>query len=258
MKPRPAVLLITLFLFCGASPRETPVVRVVKSTAPSVVNISTERVVLLQQHPSWGRYGNMMDSLFTDFFQPYGAMKLQSLGSGAVVSDDGVIVTNAHVIHMASKIFAILHDGTTLEAALLGVSQQDDIALIKVDPPKKLKAVEIAGDIIIGETAIAIGNPLGLQNSVTVGVVSGTNRTFFSPATKHVFSSLIQTDAAINFGSSGGPLLNLEGKLIGINLAVAEGASNIGFAVPGEKVRLMLEEYEKVKTGRKVIRVPVQ
>ncbi len=228
--------------------RETPVVKVVKTCAPSVVNISTERLILLRQNPFWGNFGNQYDDFFQEYFRNnFGVMKQNSLGSGVIVSKDGLIVTNAHVIHMASKIYIKIKDQEAQEASLIGVDNMNDLALIKINPAQPLQPIQFADDVMIGETAITIGNPLGLESSVSVGVISGTNRTSYMSQANHIFSNLIQTDASMNPGNSGGALLNLEGKLIGINLAMMQNAQNIGFAVSAEKVKKMLIEYDKVK-----------
>lgn len=243
--------------------RHTPVVRVVKECSSSVVNIGTERIILLRQNPFWGNYGERFDDAFEDFFRPsYGTLKQKSLGSGVEVSSDGLIVTNAHVIHMANKIYVTLSNGQIYEAVQIGIDNVNDLALIKIEPKEPLNAVQFADDVITGETVVAIGNPFGLENSVSAGVVSGTNRTTYLPQTNHLLSELIQTDASINPGSSGGALLNLEGKLVGINLAVVQNANNIGFVVPAKKVKDMMQEYERFKNRvnqtRKVLDVPVQ
>jgi serine protease Do len=235
----------------GESLRETPAVKVFRECSPSVVNISTERVVFLRQQPLWGNYGNVFDDYFNQYSSAVGAMKLPSLGSGVVVSEDGLIATNAHVIQMASKIIVILQDGSSLEARVIGTDVSDDIALIKVDPPKPLKPVKFAKDVLVGETVVAIGNPFGLQNSVSSGIISGTNRSCFVNGLSRPYQGLIQTDASINPGSSGGGLLNLDGELVGINLSIVQNAQNIGFVIPNSKIAAMLKEYERVKTSLK-------
>lgn len=264
----PATTLIVLCalagrLFAAESPRVTPVVKVVQRWAPSVVNISTERIVLLRQNPFWGHYGGVFDEFFSRHAVtslPVGAMRLKGLGSGVVVAKDGLIVTNAHVVHMASKVYAVLSEGTTAEASVLAVSPANDIAIIKIDPPKALQPVIFARDVMIGETVVSIGNPYGLENSVSAGIVSGTNRSFSAgsgPGTV-TLSGLIQTDASINIGSSGGALFNLDGELAGINLALVQGAQSIGFAIPASKVRDILKEYDEARKKPAVIRIPVE
>jgi len=241
----------------------TPLVRVMKEWAPSIVNISTERVVLVRSHPFWKLYGNLFDDFYNQFgHSGVGTMKLNSLGSGVVVSEDGLIMTNAHVVNMASKIYVVLNSGEHLEASVVGLKPGDDLALIKITPPRPLKPLKVAKDILIGETVVSVGNPLGLENSVSSGIVSGLNRKFYLGGRQdYVLDGLIQTDASINFGSSGGALLNLAGELVGINLAVAQNAQGIGFAVPYTYIQRVLDEYatgELAPPAQGTIQVPVR
>lgn len=251
-----AGLLCQAPLLLAGNVRETPVVKAIQKSAPAVVNIGTEQTVNLQQHPFWGQVGGQFDAYYNSFFNMYGpstvgTLQIQSLGSGIVVSPDGLIVTNAHVVGMASKIFVTMPDGQTRQAALIGTNNGNDIALIKIDAPKPLPYMGLAKDVLIGETVISVGNPLGLQNSVSAGIVGGTNRTFYTTPQIEAFKDLIQTDASINQGSSGGALINLEGKLVGMNLAVIQNAQGLGFAIPATKIKTMLEEYERVRPDKK-------
>ena len=164
-------------------------------------------------------------------------------------SSDGLIVTNAHVVGMASKIFVTMQSGESKEAVLLGTDNTNDLALLRIKIDKPVPYMELAKDVLVGETVISIGSPLGLQNSVSAGIVSGTSRTFYTQPQIESLKDLIQTDASINQGSSGGALINLEGKLTGLNLAVVQNAQGLGFAVPAEKIKKMLTEYEKVRTA---------
>lgn len=229
----------------AASPRNTPVVKVTREWSPSVVNISTERTVLLQQNPNWKQFGNFFDEFYKNYLMNApGTMKLTSVGSGVIVSKDGLIITNAHVVNMASRVYVILSDGTTHEAALAAINLRNDLAILKVAAAEKFKPMRIAKDVFVGETVVSIGNPFGLDHSVTVGVVSGLNRNVTETATGRViFDNLIQTDASINLGSSGGALINLDGELVGINLAVIQGAQSVGFAVSYDKIRGILDDY---------------
>ena len=227
------------------SSRKTPTVRVVKNYAPIVVNIRTETIVDLKDTPEWGLYGNQLDNFFKQYFgEDYseGILKHKSIGSGVIVSKKGHIVTNAHVIQKANSVFAVLMDGTILKANVLAADQENDLAIIKTDLPYPVRAVKFADikDLMVGETVIAIGNPFGFENSVTVGVISGKERTFSNQKCEYACSGLLQTDASINPGNSGGALLNLDGELVGINLAVIQNAQNVGFAVPVDKIMKML------------------
>jgi serine protease Do len=247
MRVRVLFLLTGLILVAGCAPasrRDTPVVKVIQAYAPNVVNIRTEMLIDLKELPEWGLYGEQLDLFFKRYYgEDYseGTLRNQSVGSGVIVAD-GLIVTNAHVVQRASDISVVLLDGTELEASVLKVNQEDDLAVIKTTLPGPIKPMRFAdtGKLMIGETVIAVGNPLGLENSVTVGVLSGIDRAFASPQCGYVCSGLLQTDASINPGNSGGALLNLDGELIGINLAVVQHAQNIGFAVPASKIILML------------------
>jgi len=157
------LLLCLVFAGCAgpvSSLRETPVVQVVRDNAASVVNIRTERLVDLKEHPAWGQYGERLDRFFRQYFgEDYseGTVKLKSVGSGVIVDADGLIVTNAHVVHRASTIYAVLRDGTVAEAAVVKVNTLDDLALIRIDPANPLRAVRFADlkTLMIGETVVA-------------------------------------------------------------------------------------------------------
>ncbi len=262
MNTRPVILplFFTAVLSCCPAaaaesavqdPRETPVVKVVRENAGAVVNISTEQIVLLRESPVWGQYGGEFDDLFDQFFGARTrtrALKLKSVGSGVIVDKGGLIVTNAHVVHMASNIFVVLNDGTKMPGKVVYENIQDDLALVKVDPVsrKPLTQARLGADddILVGETVVAIGNPLGLENSVTVGIISGKGREIHSSEGQKVSDELIQTDAPINPGNSGGALLNLNGELVGINVAVVQNSQSIGFAVPVKKIRQAVEAHK--------------
>lgn len=232
--------------------RETPIVKVVGETAPMVVNIRTEALVDLREIPEWGQYGDELDKFFQNYFgdaYSHGTLELKSVGSGVIVSSDGLIVTNAHVIEKAQTIYVVLNDSTVLKAKPIVVNRGSDLALIKVDPPSPVRPIKLADfdDMKVGETVIAIGNAFGLENSVTAGVISGKDRDFSNRQCRYVCSGLLQTDASINPGNSGGALLNLDGELVGINLAVVQNAQSIGFAIPSSRVKALLDHYENVE-----------
>ena len=260
MHKRTTFLIVALLgAACQAMPvwaenlRETLVVKAVRKCAPTVVNIGTEQMVQLGQNPFWGpQIGSQVDAFHRNFFQdqgviPYGTLNIQSLGSGIVMSSDGLIVTNAHVAGMASKLFVTMPNGDKSQATLLGTDNLNDLALLKINASKDLPYLQIADDVLIGETVISIGNPMGLENSVSAGIVSGTNRTFYTQPQVESLKDLIQTDASINQGSSGGALVNLDGKLTGMNVAMVQNAQGLGFAIPAKKIKHMLEEYEKIR-----------
>jgi serine protease Do len=229
------------------SARVTPVVEVVRVYAPVVVNIRTKNVVDLKKLPEWGRYGAQLDAFFKKYYGELyseGVLQYKSLGSGVIVSNEGLIATNAHVVQKATEIYVVFYDGTMVQAKALTVNPADDLAIIKADLPYPVPEIKFADirELMIGETVIAIGDPLGLETSVTVGVVSGKDRAFSSPACEYTCSGLIQTDAPINPGNSGGALFNLDGELVGINVAVVQDAQNIGFAVPAVKLIRLLAD----------------
>ncbi len=165
-----------------------------------------------------------------DFNSPRDRQTRRGAGSGFIIDRDGSILTNNHVIERAERIMVKLSDGRTLRARVLGSDPDTDIALIKVDGQASLPVAPIgdSGTLRMGEWVCAIGNPLGYEHTVTVGVVSFIGRKLFDAS----LDNYIQTDAAINFGNSGGPLINSRGEVIGINAAISSRASNIGFAVP--------------------------
>jgi serine protease Do len=228
--------------------RRTAITRAVEAVAPAVVSINVieEREV---------RYRDP----FADFFdQFYGRrptdrvyrQQVQGVGSGFIVSPDGYIVTNDHVAGSATLITVAFPDGSQLPGTLVGTDPETDIAVVKVEPEGDLPylAFEEQGDAIVGEWAIALGNPFGLfeaaEPSVTVGVVSAVGRDFPAQG-ERVFRDMIQTDAAINQGNSGGPLVNALGRVIGMNTFIYSqtgGSVGIGFAVPAWRVRRVVDE----------------
>lgn len=207
-----------------ASPRRTPVVAVVERVSPSVVNISAESIV------------REVDPFFGNFFGGSRQRKSQSLGSGLIIDPSGLVVTNEHVIEGASKILVTTLDGRELEATVLGSDRDADLAVLKV-AVKGLPATPLgkSANLLMGETVVAMGNPFGLSNTVTTGVLSARGRAVGGSGRRALFTDFLQTDASINPGNSGGPLLDSAGRLIGINTAIysPSGASaGIGFAVP--------------------------
>jgi serine protease Do len=163
-------------------------------------------------------------------------------GSGFIIDTDGSILTNHHVIDRADRIIVKLSDGRTLRARVIGTDPETDVALIKVDGQPRLPVAPLgdSSSLRMGEWVCAIGNPLGYEHSVTVGVVSFLGRKLFDSG----FDDYIQTDAAIHFGNSGGPLINSRGEVIGINAAISSRASNIGFAVPINGARAILPQLK--------------
>lgn len=232
----------------AAANRRTPVVAAVEKALPTVVNIGTEKLVQVQHADPLQQFrGQAFDEFFRQFFQQQMQPEYRlshSLGSGVIIDPLGYILTNFHVIERASKIQVTLADGRAFPATLLAGDPVNDIALIKVDVPTPLTAAEFAADddTLLGETVIVLGNPFGLGNSVTVGVLSAKDREARYGG-KVLYKDILQTDAAVNPGSSGGPLLNLDGQLIGLNVAIYQEAQNIGFAVPIKRMRELLAHW---------------
>lgn len=229
--------------------RISPVVRALDQAGPAVVNISTEKVVSVSGANPFG------DEWIFNYFEPSRRRNItnQSLGSGTIIQPDGIILTNEHIILPASKITVTLASGQEYEAELLGASRRLDLALLKINSPEPLPFIGpfTSSDLMIGETVIAIGNPYGLSNTVTTGVISALNRSLtFKDRTNetHTYHDFIQTDASINPGNSGGPLLNIKGELIGINTAIYENAKGIGFAIPIDKAKRVIKDLLEIGT----------
>ncbi|MCS7181589.1 MAG: trypsin-like peptidase domain-containing protein [Thermoanaerobaculum sp.] len=231
------LLCLVLLVEPGAAQtnRRTPVVQVVEKVRPAVVNLTAKQVVRLR-----GR--TLFDQLFPEFAPPR-EYETQSLGSGVVISPDGLIVTNEHVIAGAAEISVRFLSGRQEQAEVVGSDADSDLALLRVNA-KGLPFLPVAeqDDLMIGETVLAIGNPLGLENTVTVGVLSARDRTVSSPRTNRVYTDFLQTDASINPGNSGGALVDLDGRLIGINTAIVGEAQGIGFAIPAKRVRRVVAD----------------
>ncbi len=221
----------------GANPRETRVVRVVRRVKPSVVYISC------QQRLKSPFAGSFWDLFGNGFANPAPGVE-NSLGSGVIVSSGGYVLTNEHVILNGSKIRVTLSSGRQYSARVVGTAPEMDLALLKINGKGPFPAAKLghSNDLMIGEPLIAVGNPFGLSDTVTVGVLSATGRTVRDG--KREFSDFLQTDAAINPGNSGGPLLNILGEVIGINTAIIKNARGIGFAIPIDRARRVMDQLE--------------
>jgi serine protease Do len=243
MRSRSSVLIFAFIL--SLLPAAVPAVTAPESFAPlvkankaSVVNISTRQVIKVRQPSPFG--DPQMDDFFYRFFggqAPQKEQVRQSLGSGFVISPDGYILTNNHVVDKAKDIKVSFDDGRVLEAKLIGKSPEIDIALIKVEA-MGLPAVTLGDSeaLEVGDWVMAIGNPFGLSHTVTKGIVSAKGRVIgVGP-----YDDLIQTDAAINPGNSGGPLFSMKGEVIGINTIIIATGQNLGFAVPINMVKEVL------------------
>src|SRR5690554_6253916 len=219
-----------------------------EEVTPAVVNISVEgRRVTQQRIPDAFRY----------FFGPQEQTReqpFQGLGSGVIIdADAGYVVTNNHVIDDATNITVTLKDGRTFKAKVLGVDPESDIALLQLEDPENLTEIEIGNSdtLRVGDFVVAIGNPFGLGQTVTSGIVSALGRGGFG---MDRLENFIQTDAAINRGNSGGALVDLEGRLIGINTAILGSSGNIGigFAIPSTMMKSLVDqilEFGEVRRG---------
>jgi serine protease Do len=222
--------------------RRTAAVRAVEAAGPAVVNITTEQVVQ-QQNPFGQLSGDpFFDRFFQDFFEPRMPRTLENLGSGVLIDAARHVLTNEHVVARATRIKVAFADGREFDATLLGADPNNDIAVLSIEGDATLPwiAPGTSSDLMVGEPVIAIGNPFGLSHTVTTGVISALDRSIRTEG--RVYHGFLQTDASINPGNSGGPLLNAEGKLIGINTAVYNGAQGIGFAIPIDVARRIYSE----------------
>jgi len=233
--------------------RENAITRAVKKVSPAVVGINVEEVREVQD--PFSMFNN--DPFFKQFFGNRGPQKqvVKELGSGYIISPDGYILTNDHVAGNATKISVTMTNGETIEAKLIGSDKNSDVALLKIDK-SNLEYVKLGNsdDVIIGEWVIALGNPFGLfeindKPTVTVGVVSAKDMKVNAEGNR-VYKDMIQTDASINAGNSGGPLVNAEGEVIGMNTIIftgggySTGSIGVGFAISINRVKKLMEEIK--------------
>lgn len=231
---------------------------IVKGVSPSVVNISTTKTIERDL-----TFPHFFESPLRDFIEPFRMPKRwkeQSLGSGVIVSDDGYIITNSHVVEKADEIMVTLYGKQSYKGNVIGVDKKTDVAVIKI-AANNLPAIRWGDSdrLQVGEFVLAFGNPYGLNHTVTMGIVSALGRANVGIAD---YEDFIQTDAAINPGNSGGPLVNIEGELIGINTAIFSqtgGYQGIGFAVPSNMAKsVMTQLIKKGKVTRGWLGVTIQ
>jgi serine protease Do len=256
-----AASAIVAFGLAGASFAQGPesVAALAAQLSPAVVNIGTTYMVdgsgmPFPEAPDGSPLNEMFDELNpNEGLGPEAMQEARSLGSGFIISAEGLIVTNNHVVEGASEILVFLTDGTRLPATLVGADNKADLAVLKVDAGRELPFVELGNSdsADVGDWVMAIGNPFGLGGSVTLGIVSARNRDIQSGP----YDDFIQTDASINQGNSGGPLFDMDGKVVGINTAIiARGGYSlgIGFAVPVNLARpvvTQLAEFGETRRG---------
>jgi|LGOV01.1.fsa_nt_gb serine protease Do len=255
-----ALLVLMALIWMGVVPGSlraatTPdFVALSEQLKPAVVNINTSKTVQSRRPTLPGLRGPQRD-LFEDFFehffqgQPSRPRQQRSLGSGFIISADGYILTNEHVVKGADEIKVKLADGRTFTAELQGGDSKLDLALLKIDTGAEKLPVASLGDsetLKVGEWVMAIGNPFGLAQTVTVGIVSAKGRVIGAGP----YDDFIQTDASINPGNSGGPLFNVKGEVVGINTAIVAGGQGIGFAIPVDIARDVIAQLRE--TGQVV------
>jgi Do/DeqQ family serine protease len=226
----------------AASGNSNFITQVVQRVGPAVVRIDATRTVEAQTSPIFN------DPFFRQFFgnqniTPPSQQEERGVGSGFITSEDGHIITNAHVVEGADTVRVTLKDGRSFEGKVLGADSVTDVAVVQIEA-RDLPVVQFADSDQLqpGEWAIAIGNPLGLDNTVTAGIISATGRSSGQVGVPDKRVDFIQTDAAINPGNSGGPLLNQQGEVIGMNTAIIDGAQSIGFAIPIDRVRSIADQ----------------
>ena len=277
------ILMIISCLFCNNKfvknreiniSRENAITYAIDKASDSVVGINVTQIKQQSFDP-------FFDPFFEPFFHPFfnhqKSYKVKNLGSGVIISDDGFIITNSHVVENASEIIVSSSDGQTYEATIIGIDELTDIALIKIEPDQTFKdplnpeeddfsnpilakfsysKIGNSDELIVGEWVIALGNPLGLfdishQPTATVGIISGIGLDFGQKQSGKVYQDMLQTDASINPGNSGGPLVNVLGEIIGINTFIMtnssynEGSIGIGFAIPINRVMTIVEELRE-------------
>ena len=228
------------------SARENQVVRAFRKAGPAVVSIKAIRVEISRANwfglPAEEFWSGFFDNFF---FGPGIKREEENIGSGVIIDSRGYILTNQHVVEGAEKILVLLLNGEQYQAKMVGADTRSDLAVLKIAPKKPLSYLPMAtsSDLMIGETLIAIGNPFGLGPTLTVGVVSALNRRI--KINDRIYGEFIQTDASINPGNSGGALLNILGELVGITTAIYSNAQGIGFAIPIDKAKRIVDDLVK-------------
>ncbi|MDR1660154.1 MAG: DegQ family serine endoprotease [Desulfovibrio sp.] len=258
------VLAVTLFFVQQTTAAPLPdFTEMSKGCGPAVVNIGTERKTQgMGPEDFFGEMFRNMPPGFERFFEQFGGRgqhgrrplrKQKSLGSGFLISADGYIVTNNHVVANAETIHVTLNSssgrGENISAKLVGSDEESDLALLKVDAKKSLPYLTFGDSdaLKVGEWLLAIGNPFGLENTVTAGILSAKGRNIHAGP----FDNFLQTDASINPGNSGGPLLNTGGQVVGINTAIIASGQGIGFAIPSNMASKIIDQ---IKSGKNVSR----
>ena len=255
------IIIVSLFAVSSANSNEIPnsFADLAERLMPSVVNISTSTTITTKSNPFPFQFppGSPFKDMFEGLPQE---RKTSALGSGFIISKDGMVITNNHVIKGADDIFVKVNGNKDYKAKLIGADPLSDIAVLKIESEETFEPVKFGNsdDARIGDWVIAIGNPFGLGGTVTSGIVSARNRSIGLSR----YEDYIQTDASINQGNSGGPLFNLQGDVIGINTAILgqSGSIGIGFAIPAnsaEKVIKQLIQFGETKRGWLGVRIQI-
>jgi S1-C subfamily serine protease len=241
----PKSTLVKSAIFAQPLTPHSFVAEAVQKVGNTIVRIDTEKTIVRRQTDPL-----FSDPLFRDFFgDSYGLTPredhLRGQGSGFIIDGSGIILTNAHVVNDADTVSVTLKDGRSFEGKVQGVDEVSDLAVVKLQGVKGKLPVAPLGDsneIQVGDWAIAVGNPVGLDNTVTLGIISTLHRPSAEVGIPNKRLDFIQTDAAINPGNSGGPLLNAQGEVVGINTAIRADAMGIGFAIPINKAKLLKDQ----------------
>ncbi len=264
--PREAVIPVAAPALSLPEALQQSFVGVAEHVRPAVVHLGTIQRAKMRRGPSLPPGTD--DPFFKDFFNqffgsegpaPRSEFRQPGLGSGVVIDKRGLVLTNFHVVKGADEIIIRLSDKREYRGQILGTDTKTDVALVRFEPDQHALTVAPLGNsdaLRVGEWAIAIGNPFGLDQTVTVGVISATGRSDVGIAT---YENFIQTDASINLGNSGGPLVNLKGEVIGINTAIVAAGQGIGFAIPINMVKRVVDQLvDKGKVVRGWIGVSLQ
>jgi len=227
--------------------------KLAKSLSPGVVNVTVDR----SGHTSGSPFSEQFRRFFEGRPPSHGS---QGIGTGFIIHPDGWLLTNDHVVKEASKITIQLVNGSKYEAKVVGSDTRTDVALLKIRPREKLSVVPLGDSdrMEIGSWVLAIGNPFGLNHTVTAGIVSAKGRKDVNPDGKQVYANFIQTDASINPGNSGGPLINIRGEVIGINTAINPAGQGIGFAIPINMVKVLVPQLQSGEVRRSWLGVMIQ
>jgi serine protease Do len=220
--------------------RRTPIVDAVERVAPATVNITSTQQVR-RANPFFG------DPFFDQFFERYVDPRprtAQNLGTGVIIDRSGHVLTNEHVLAGATETRVTLSDGREFKCEVIGSDPDNDLGVLRIQAEGELPVAPLgdSDDAMIGETVIAIGNPFGLNHTITTGVLSATQRSIQAPRGGRAYHGFLQTDASINPGNSGGPLVNADGEVIGVNTAILGNAEGIGFAIPINRARRIVQE----------------